>query len=95
MFFTSEKCIYRIRVIKYTIFLPIPSSPLDAGRRLVPSGITENLNWETDSPSRMFVALRGLQMQMLEYYLKKVLRWHLLVSPVESPNRREKKRLAG
>jgi hypothetical protein len=71
VFFTSEKCIYSIRVMKYTISLPFQSSPLDAGRRFVPSSLTQNLNWETDSPSRLFVALWGLQMQMLEYYLKK------------------------
>ena len=56
--------------MKYAISLPFPSSPLDEGRRFVPSSITENLNWVTDSPSRMFVPLWCLQTQMLEYYLK-------------------------
>ena len=66
--------------MKYTISVPFPSSPLDAGRRFVPSRITENLNWETDSPSWKFVAPWGLQMQMLEYYLKTLLRWLRVLS---------------
>ena len=57
--YTSEKCIYSIRVMMYTISLSFLLSPLDAGWRFVPSSVTENLNWVTDSPSRMFVAPWG------------------------------------
>ena len=49
----------------YTVSLPFPLSPLDAGWRFVPSSMTENLNWVTDSPNRMFVALWGLHAGIL------------------------------
>jgi len=64
-FIPLEKYIYSDRVMMYTVSLPFPLSPLDAGWRFVPSSMTENLNWVTDSPNRMFVALWGLHAGIL------------------------------